>query len=280
MSKQSFSDDELRAAFSAYLEDAPQGEGPDAELLWQAVSGHAPPEARRAAVDALATSPDAMLYWQLAEALMAPEDRAPMATVASEEGLMPHPSKAAADSVEGPTPAPSKAAADSVEGPTPAPLKAVDDRVASSVIPSRWTAWLQGWSWPLAAGLAIAASAAVFLNIGGDPTDPATTIPVDRQPADVRIQSALAPDAALPRDAFVLRWTTDFEATRYHIVVVTEELKLVASARDLTTPTFQVPPSDLSELPAQSSLSWRVTAEGPDGERIEAPRSFVTRIAD
>ena len=52
------------------------------------------------------------------------------------------------------------------------------------------------------------------------------------------VESLVPADAALPRDAFRLRWTPGPEGSRYQVRVTTEDLQVLATAADLTAPEF------------------------------------------
>lgn len=80
-----------------------------------------------------------------------------------------------------------------------------------------------------------------------------------------------------PRGAFVLSWTPVAGAESYDVFITTADLTAVAEARRLTTPSYQVPPDSLAELPSGTRIHWRVTAVYPDGARKQSP-SFMTAL--
>ena len=90
------------------------------------------------------------------------------------------------------------------------------------------------------------------------------------------MKSLVPPDVALPRDAFRLRWTPGPEESRYQVRVTTEELRVLATAADLTSPEFTVEPAVLS-LPSGASVFWQVDVSLPNGERLTSP-TFITRV--
>jgi hypothetical protein len=94
---------------------------------------------------------------------------------------------------------------------------------------------------------------------------------------DAAIRSIVPEDRALPRGAFVLRWSSVAPQARYSVVVTLPSLRSVASARGLEDPEFQVPESALDGLPAGSPIVWRVEATPPGGARVSSP-TFVHRI--
>jgi hypothetical protein len=107
---------------------------------------------------------------------------------------------------------------------------------------------------------------------------------VDRTPADVYragaalvVESQIASDAALPRDAFVLRWKAGPDGSRYSVRVTTEDLTLLTTATDITSPEFTVPGDSLSPLASGTRVLWQVVMSVPSGETISS-QTFVVRI--
>ena len=98
-----------------------------------------------------------------------------------------------------------------------------------------------------------------------------------RAPADRVVESRLAPDTALPRDAFALAWTAGATGSRYDVRVTTEELRTLATAADLEEPSFVVPAAALAGLASGTRILWQVDAVTPDGERISS-QTFVTPL--
>ena len=80
-----------------------------------------------------------------------------------------------------------------------------------------------------------------------------------------------------PRGACVLSWTPVAGVESYDIFVTTRDLTVIADAKRLTTPSYQVPPDSLAALPSGTPLHWRVTAVFPDGGRKQSP-SFMTEL--
>ena len=91
------------------------------------------------------------------------------------------------------------------------------------------------------------------------------------------VESLVPADAALPRDAFRLRWTPGPEGSRYQVRVTTEDLQVLATAADLTAPEFTVEPAVLARLPEGASVFWQVDVSLPNGERLTSP-TFITRV--
>jgi hypothetical protein len=98
-----------------------------------------------------------------------------------------------------------------------------------------------------------------------------------RAPGMYAVESALGADAAMPRDAFRLRWTPGPEGSRYTVRVTTENLTSVASGSDLSSPEYVVPPEALANVASGSRVLWQVDVTLPDGGRASSP-TFVTRV--
>ena len=84
------------------------------------------------------------------------------------------------------------------------------------------------------------------------------------------------PDA-VPRSAAELRWTAGPEGTVYDVRVLDEQLQPVAEAVGLEVPHWTIPAERLQQLPAPTSLQWRVTARTPEGRRLSSP-TWAVRI--
>jgi hypothetical protein len=97
-----------------------------------------------------------------------------------------------------------------------------------------------------------------------------------RTQAQYVVESPIPSDSALPRDAFVLRWTPGPEGSRYHVRVTTEDLQVLTTASDISVPEFRVPPEPLSKVPSGSRVLWQVVASLPSGERVSS-QTFVVR---
>jgi hypothetical protein len=134
------------------------------------------------------------------------------------------------------------------------------------------------WSWfALTPRLALAAVlvAAVFAGLVYQLRQP----PIDefRDPSTSTVRSLLAPEAPLERETFRLLWTQGPEGSRYHVRVTTEDLRLLAEARDLTSAEFTVGPDALSTLRAGDRVLWQVEMTRPDGVRVSS-RTFVQQV--
>jgi hypothetical protein len=92
------------------------------------------------------------------------------------------------------------------------------------------------------------------------------------------VATSLVPgDAAMPRDAFRLRWTPGPPGTRYQVRVTTENLGVLATATDLTMPEFVVERERLATVSAGSRVLWQVDAALPGGDTVSS-QTFVTRV--
>lgn len=130
--------------------------------------------------------------------------------------------------------------------------------------------WLPPALMGLAATLIVAAGIRVLL-VNRAPAD------TFRAGATVTVESRVPSDAALPRDAFVLRWNPGPEGSRYSVRVTTEELKVLTTASELTAPEFTVPSTVLESVPAAGRVFWQVTLAAPGGETISS-QTFVVRV--
>lgn len=90
------------------------------------------------------------------------------------------------------------------------------------------------------------------------------------------VESQIASEAALPADAFTLRWKPGPEGSRYQIRVMTEDLKVVSTATDLTLPEFTVPRDSLTGVAPGSRVLWQVTVSLPGGDTVPS-QTFVVR---
>ena len=90
------------------------------------------------------------------------------------------------------------------------------------------------------------------------------------------VTSLVPPQATLPRDAFLLRWTAGPAGSRYHLRVTTEDLKILTTVSDLPTPEFVVPGDRLAALPSGSQVFWQVDVVLPAGDRVSSQTFAVT----
>jgi hypothetical protein len=127
----------------------------------------------------------------------------------------------------------------------------------------------------------LAAAAVLIVAVGGTmlinrPAPPER--PVFRQAEQARIDSRIGAAETLPRDRCELRWTpVGPPGTTYAVTVSTPDLRVVASAKELAAPAFQVPAATLAGLPSPATLLWRVDATLPDGPHLTSP-TFTTTV--
>jgi hypothetical protein len=133
--------------------------------------------------------------------------------------------------------------------------------------PAAGARWWGGW---MRAGLAASIVAAAVAGLR-------PSAPVYREGAARPIRSLIAEDRALPRSAFVLRWTGGAPGSRYDVDVATEDLAVLHRARGLEKAELTVPEAALAALPAGARVLWRVEAQAPDGTRASG-MTFVTRV--
>lgn len=125
---------------------------------------------------------------------------------------------------------------------------------------------LRNWSLAAAAALAIGVVGVQWVQ----------QQPIYRDGDQASIQSLVEEGQALPREQFLLRWSApETPGATYDVEVSTEDLRVVASADDLTQPQFQVPAEALAGLPPGTRLLWKVDAELPEGGSVSSP-TFVT----
>lgn len=129
--------------------------------------------------------------------------------------------------------------------------------------------------WALAAAAAVATVAVGLAWFEGP--NPAYRDPVYRDHRPAALRSLVAEGAALPADAFVLRWEAVPGATAYEVQILTEALDPVTSAKELAAPEIRIPASSLAALPSGSLLYWQVTARQGDGSRLVSP-TFAVRL--
>jgi hypothetical protein len=147
--------------------------------------------------------------------------------------------------------------------------RASQESIEPAVVPTRTTRWTSPW---------LAAAAAVLIATVG------VVSLLDRSPIDeyrtspgYTVASLVPDEMPLPRDAFRLRWTPGPDGSRYQVRVTTEDLRVLATAADLTVAELVVEPAALASLPDGATVFWQVDVSSPDGERITS-RTFVVRV--
>jgi hypothetical protein len=97
-----------------------------------------------------------------------------------------------------------------------------------------------------------------------------------RDPGRYVVESLVASDATLPRDAFVLRWKPGPDGSRYQVRVTTEDLRVLTTAADLSAPELTLPRDLLSDVGPNARVLWQVVVALPGGETVSS-QTFVVR---
>jgi hypothetical protein len=138
--------------------------------------------------------------------------------------------------------------------------------------PRRVVVWPRSW---------MAAAAALLLIVAGGVTVlqrwPSEGNGVFRTSDQYVVESLVPDDAALPRDAFRLRWTPGPAESRYQVRVTTDDLRVLATAPDLAAPQLTVERDRLAEVPPGGRVLWQVEVTLPGGARV-ASRTFTARV--
>lgn len=98
-----------------------------------------------------------------------------------------------------------------------------------------------------------------------------------RDAGSVRIESLIADDATLPRDACRLRWSPGPPGSRYQVRVTTEDLQILTTIANLTEPQVTIEPARLAALEPGARMLWQVEATLPDGSHATSA-TFAARI--
>ncbi len=123
-------------------------------------------------------------------------------------------------------------------------------------------------------GLAAAVVVAVGLRVLVLNRTPADTF---RAAGGATVQSLVASDATLPRDAFVLRWTPGPEGSRYAVRATTEDLRVLTTVNEIAVPEYKVGRDALAGVPAGARVLWQIVVSAPGGETISS-QTFVVRV--
>jgi hypothetical protein len=150
------------------------------------------------------------------------------------------------------------------------------DAVAAPRLAARWAP-----SWLAAAAVLLLGTGFGIVTLLNPPAGDEFRAPSAGRDASGRrgfaVKSLVPPDAALPRDAFQLRWTPGPQGSRYQVRVTTEDLRVLAIGADLTAPEFTVEPAAFSRLPGGVRVFWQVDVSLPNGERLTSS-TFITRV--
>ncbi len=102
------------------------------------------------------------------------------------------------------------------------------------------------------------------------------TAPVVRE-ATAEVRSSLEEDAALPRDAFVLRWEGAPPDSIYSVEIGTPDLQSLDRASGLTEAEYRVPAERLASVADGGKVAWRIEASLPDGRQVTSV-THVNRV--
>lgn len=139
------------------------------------------------------------------------------------------------------------------------------------------------WSWTrYTSQIAAAALLVLTLGVGVLLTGPEveTHPPVHRglaPTAEAEIESLIPEGEALPRDNFVLRWTSSYENPTYDLRVMDATMESLTSKTGLREAKFRVAPEFLEPIRSGSSVYWSVQAFGDSGATL-GKETFVTEL--
>ncbi|MPZ21230.1 MAG: hypothetical protein GEV06_25530 [Luteitalea sp.] len=125
----------------------------------------------------------------------------------------------------------------------------------------------------------LAAAAALVVMLGG------LLFQLNRTPADSTfrepdryvVESLVPSRAALPRDAFRLRWTPAPEGSGYQVTVTTEDLQMLTTVSEVGATELLVEEDLLASIGSGERVLWQVVVTLPGGERVSS-QTFVTRV--
>jgi hypothetical protein len=147
---------------------------------------------------------------------------------------------------------------------------ASQESVPHDVTPARAVCWTSRWL-AAAAALLFATTVGIVLLFDRPPADEYRTAP------GYTVVSLIPADMPLPRDAFRLHWTPGPDGSRYQVRVTTDDLRVLATAADLTVAELVVEPAALASQPDGATVFWQVDVVLPAGERITSP-TFAVRV--
>jgi hypothetical protein len=124
----------------------------------------------------------------------------------------------------------------------------------------------------------LAAAAVVIIGVGAVLVQLTRTPDSEfREQAQYVVESLVPSDATLPRAMFRLRWAPGPEGSRYDVRVTTEDLRVLATAADLTDPELVIGRDLLQGVASGARILWQVDTSLPDGARVSS-RTFVARV--
>jgi len=122
----------------------------------------------------------------------------------------------------------------------------------------------------LAASLLVAVGVGLYVSMPGH----------EQQPQYRDVASPLAPkslvDSKLPRDRFLLKWSSGPEGSTYTVRLSTADLVPLLLKQDVTTAELLVPAETLASVTAGDPLLWQVEVRLPNGQRVESNTYAVT----
>jgi hypothetical protein len=243
---------------------------PEPDELWAASRGESAPERVAELVDHAAACPACAreLWLALAVDEEVPDEAAPAGAVTRGPGT----ASPRADERDDPRLAGSVERGPWADGTTRAG-SAHGRQVAHPAGPTRRPAPRER-RLPLGLTAAVAAILLVVVAASWWLRDPSTTTPTEvyRAPAAApTIESQLPAGATLPRNDFVLQWSSPDYAALYTVEVADRELNVLFTAEEIPETELRVPPAALGDLPAGATVLWRVDALLPDATRIASP---------
>jgi hypothetical protein len=131
--------------------------------------------------------------------------------------------------------------------------------------------WTRSWL-AAAAAVLIAVTAGVLFQVSRPPSEDAF-----RDPGHYVVASLVPPDAILPRDAFRLRWTRGPGDSRYHVRVTTENLRVLTTVSDLSSPELVIGREVLASVAPGARVLWQVDVTLPEGDTVSS-ETFVVRV--
>jgi hypothetical protein len=124
------------------------------------------------------------------------------------------------------------------------------------------------WGW--AAGLAAAAMLAIGIVLPLLRERGPTAVERYRGERTAAGDSLLEEGAALPREAFLLRWWPGPRGAVYAVVVTDEMLAPIAEGKGLENNRFQVPAGALARVPDGATVLWQVTMSEGGGTLVRS----------
>ena len=232
----------LRTAFradsrSSVPEHDPE-DGPDPGEIWDAVAGELDAERVQELVEQMSTDAGLAEEWRMARDMQTEVSSFP-----SGELLM----------VKAPTGSEAKPEA-KAEGTVIAAAHRFR-RVAGPII-----------------GLAVAAMLLIVVGLPKKDAPPAQYRAGEGQ----QIESLIPRGEALPRDAFVLRWS-EIDGAVYSLLVSGADLQVIDQPSELTSASYQVPATSLEGV--EGEVYWQVEASLPDGSSLTS-KTFVQLVID